>query len=311
MKVLFISSGNSGQISPIVKAQAESLLSIGIEVDYFLIQGKGLWGYLKNIPSLRNYARKNKIDIFHAHYSFCGFVASLASCNPLIVSLMGDDVKGNALSKFCVRFFIRFLWTHTIVKSKEMINSLEIHNASIIPNGVNLNQFTPKNHTISKEKLGWELNKIHVLFAANPSRWGKNFKLVEESFNSIHSENIRLHTLINVDFKQMNEIYNASDIILLSSYSEGSPNVIKEAMACNKIIVSTEVGDVKEIFGNTPGTFLSGFEINEYKNTILKALDFHAKQKFTTGRDRIIELKIDSLSIAKRIESNYKLFLKK
>jgi glycosyltransferase involved in cell wall biosynthesis len=311
LKVLFISSGNSGQISPIVKAQGISLKEIGIEVEYYLIQGKGIWGYLKNIPSLRRYSKMKNIDVFHAHYSFCGFAAALAGCNPLIVSLMGSDAKGNFLFKFCIKFFMRFFWSHTIVKSQDMIDSLGIKNASIIPNGVDLNQFKPDEKNLCREKLGWELNKTHLLFAANPTRWVKNFNLVEKAFNSINDKNIELHTLVDVDFGKMNDIYNASDIVLLSSYWEGSPNVIKEAMACNKIIVCTEVGDVKEVFGKTPGTFLSGFETIEFRDAMHQAIDFHSNQLSGRGRDRIKELKIDSINIAKKIQIDYQRILKK
>ena len=79
MKVLFVSSGNSDiGISPLIKAQGDSLESLGIKVDYFLINGKGLVGYLKNIPRLKSILKKYNYDIVHAHFSLSGMVASLA-----------------------------------------------------------------------------------------------------------------------------------------------------------------------------------------------------------------------------------------
>ena len=40
--------------------------------------------------------------------------------------------------------------------------------------------------------------------------------------------------------------YNAADVLLLTSFHEGSNNSLKEAMACNLPIVSVDVGDSKE-----------------------------------------------------------------
>ena len=61
MKVLFVSSGNNKfGISPIIKSQGLSLEKEGVEVEYFTINGKGFGGYIKSIPRLRKYVKKNK-----------------------------------------------------------------------------------------------------------------------------------------------------------------------------------------------------------------------------------------------------------
>ncbi len=80
---------------------------------------------------------------------------------------------------------------------------------------------------------------------------------------------------------------NASDVILLSSLWEGSSNVIKEDMACNKPIVSTNVGDVKWLFGNEPGHFIAGFDAEEYANQLSLALNFAQTHGETQGITRI------------------------
>ena len=109
MKVLFVGSGNHGKISPILKSQGDSLASDGAEIDYFLIKGKGLKGYLRQMKPLKRYVKKNRFDVIHAHYSMSAFAVSLANVRPVVVSLMGSDVKATRLYKMLIRFFACFV----------------------------------------------------------------------------------------------------------------------------------------------------------------------------------------------------------
>ena len=103
MKVLFVSSGNSGKIDPIASSQTQMLVSAGIHVDNFLIVGKGFKGYLRNIPKLKSHIKNNNYDVVHAHYSLTAFVAALAGAKPLVVSLMGSDVHTNKLNNLIIK----------------------------------------------------------------------------------------------------------------------------------------------------------------------------------------------------------------
>lgn len=306
MKILFISSGNSGAISPIVKAQSESLIEKGVAIDYFLIHGKGIKGYFKSIFKLRKFLKNNKYDLFHAHYSLTAFVASLAGCKPLIVSLMGSDVKKNNTIKPIIKFFSKYIWKKTIVKSDDMKTSLGIKNVKVIPNGVNLSIFHPIDKNEAQKNLNWDNNKIHLLFAANPNRLVKNFSLVKSVFNELNDANIELHTLENVPFNLMNTYYNASDAILLSSLWEGSPNVIKESLACNKPLLSTDVGDVKLNFEQVNGVFISTHNQIDYLNNLQKLINFVKEKKESNGRTKIKELNLDAESIASQLLEIYR-----
>ena len=121
MKILFVASGNSiSGISPIVKAQADSLIKQGMELYFFTIRDKGIKGYLSYLQPLKKRINQLKPDIIHAHYSLTAFVTSLASKKPIIVSLMGSDVKSANKYKPLIRLFSNYVWGVTIVKSRDM-----------------------------------------------------------------------------------------------------------------------------------------------------------------------------------------------
>ena len=304
MKVLFISSGNTKSIiSPIVKNQGKSLQKAELNVDYFTIKGESLKGYLRNIKTLQRFIKNKKYDIYHAHYSLSGITASLAGAKPLVVSLMGSDVKEYWWSRLLIRLFKLLFWSACIVKTKDMADNLKIKNLQIIPNGVNLRHFVPIEHNYACEKLGWIPDKKHLLFPANPDRPEKNVQLLNNCLAFIKWENIiELHFFKDIPHNQTNLFYNATDLVVLTSLWEGSPNAIKEAMACNCPIVTTDVGDVRWIFGNTEGCYITSYNPKAVAEAIQQALHFG---KRTTGRAQIKQLGLDSESVANKIIAVY------
>lgn len=303
MKVLFISSGNfKSGISPITYNQGESLKGQGVIIEYYTLKGKGLKGYLSNVMPLRKKLKGKTYNVVHAHYSLSAFVATLAGAKPLVVSLMGSDVKAMSFFKIWIKFFVKLVWSATIVKSQDMNESLGLQKVNVIPNGVNFNRFKPLDKKDCQEQLGWNNTKINVLFAANPERLEKNYKLAKEAISIIDDTNIVVHFLKDVPNTDMPLYYNAADVVLLTSLSEGSPNVIKEAMACNRPIVATNVGDVKEVLGKTEGCYLTSFDAKELADTIKKNIVYN---KRTKGRERIKALGLDSETIANRIIAIY------
>src|SRR5213076_2028526 len=50
---------------------------------------------------------------------------------------------------------------------------------------------------------------------------------------------------------------SAADALVLTSFTEGSPNVVKEAMACELPIVATPAGDVPERLQGVPGCYVA------------------------------------------------------
>lgn len=302
LKVLFIASGNHGAISPVVGNQAEALMSEGVEIEWYLLKGKGIKGYLKNVKPLRKYLKEHKYDAIHAHYSLSAFVASLAGAKPLVVSLMGSDVKAAGWYKFIIRLFAAFRgWISIIVKSNDMYRSLGIKRAIIIPNGVNMERFLPMSKSDCQKRLGWDASKTHILFPANASRPEKDYALAEAAVALI--PNMELHAFENTPNAETPYWYNAADVVLMTSKWEGSPNAIKEAMACSRPIVATNVGDIAERTSGAEGCFVAqSRDPQELASLIEKTLAFHV----TKGRERIIADQLDCHIINQKLIELYR-----
>lgn len=304
--VLFVSSGNVKKfgISPIVINQGESLKKNGIEVIYYGIKGKGLVNYFKNIKALKHFIKERNIDIIHAHYSLSGFVATFASRNKtLIVSLMGSDSKAGFFFNVLIKFFYAFFWDKTIVKSLNIKTDLSLNNAVIIPNGVDFELFKPMAKEVAIQKVAFSSNKKYVVFIADPQRKEKNLSLAEESIAILKQKmDVELFVVFGDNGITNSEIpyyLNAADALILTSLHEGSPNVVKEAMACNCPVVSTDVGDVKNVIATTDGCFVTTFDSEDIASKLFKAIT-HGR---TQGRKNIEFL--DSNVIAKKLLDIY------
>lgn len=303
MRVLFVCSGNSG-ISPIIEAQAKSLREAGLQLEISPIIGKGFWGYLRSLPGIRGQIKRFDPEIIHAHYSFCGIVASLATKKPVITSLMGSDVKSSGLWRIIIRFFVRYVWNITIVKSEDMKKSLDLKTSKIhvIPNGVDLNLFKPMDKIKSREKLGWDLDKRIVLFAANPKRPEKNYNLAKAAIDVLDRKDVELKVVYDVAHECMPMFMNAANTLLLTSLWEGSPNVVKEAMACNLPVVSSDVGDVRWLFGSKYSNAICPRDPSIIAHKLKSVL---GSQESVCYRELLIKLKLDSLSVSEEILKLY------
>lgn len=310
MKVLFVCSGNkSNEPGVVVSNQAQSLQAEGIGIDYFLIGQKGIKGYIKHISLLRQYLKENPYDVVHAH-GISSIVATLARAKPLVVSLLGSELNESKLLRKGLRFFAKSKWDHTIVKSEDMVKKLGIKNhrsLSVLPNGVNAEVYKPISEAEENDKFNIsKSSKQRVLWLADPSRKSKNFPLALKAIKSLDESKVELLQVHNIPAEQVPYYINSSDVVLLTSLWEGSPNIVKEAMACNKPIVATKVGDVEWLFGNKPGHFITSFEPQDVADKIAEALVFAEQYGQTNGRNRLIELQLDSQTIAQRIIEVYK-----
>lgn len=307
MKILFISGGRLSDTSPLVKNQGESLIKKGVDVDFFVVDGRGIFGYLKAIPRLRKKIKEGGYDIVHAHYSFSAFAASLAGSFPLVVSLMGSDTYMSTFWRWCAHVFYYIRWNATIVKTRQMEDMLRMSKLHVIPNGVNMERFTLMEKNKAREKIKYFSEKKLILFIADPRRSEKNFSLAKQVVDALNNPDIELMAVYNVSNELIPCYLNAADALLLTSKWEGSVNVVKEALACNLPIVSTDVGDVKLNISGVDGCYVCEQDVKDLAEKLNLALSFGQR---TNGRQRIVELGLDSDTTADKLIEVYKTLLK-
>ena len=214
MKVLFVASGNKavGSVSAFVQSQYDSLDEEGLEMILFPVVGHGFWGYVKHVFELRKLVRKERPDIVHAHYSVCGYLASLASCglkSKVVVSILGSFPRKSRKLEL-VSWCIDKVWDATIVKSERTRSQLD-RDLPVIPNGVNIEQFNVIDQNEARVKVGFDVVKKYVIFVVCYSvivYIAFSFKYSHAKHNlKIYFNNLKLLGTLYVKEKENEEDY--------------------------------------------------------------------------------------------------------
>ncbi len=309
MKILYVCSGNfegtfeNSQV--FIFEMIKFLEKFDIQYDIYLVKGKGLIGYLKALFGYWKKLLEKKYDVVHGIYVLRSFLACLRLNVPVITTFIGSDIN-NKKSRNFSRIAYRLSYQSIFVNDKLATKLNAKYNFSVIPFGVNTKIFRPIPQGKARKQLGYKKGEKIIVFSSSFNRPEKNFELAKRALNMINYNGEVLELGKNYSREKLNLIFNAVDLLLLTSLHEGSPQVIKEAMACNCPIVATNVGDIKELIGGTDGCFITSFESDNVAESIKKAIEF---PKRTTGRAKIGHL--DNEIIAKEIFDIYTKVAKK
>lgn len=244
------------------RAQVDSLADLGVAGETLSVpgttegtgsgEGRSPVDYLRFFPRVRR-AVSSDYHLVHANFGLTAPHALAQRELPVVLSLWGTDVFGpyGWVGKVCAP-----LCDAVVVMSEQMGEELPC-DYTVIPHGVDFDRFEPVPKTEARAALGWSDRVHQVLFPAPTDRPEKDFPRAERIVDRTREElddPVRLQTPDgDVPHRQMPTVLNASDALLLTSRHEGSPNVVKEALACNLPVVSTDVGDVADrIDGVTP-----------------------------------------------------------
>lgn len=299
VKVLVVCSKNSGRIAPFIMEQVEALGKIGVVTEYFTVEQKGMMGYLRSRKLMLQKIKSFQPDLIHAHYGMSGLLANLQRKIPVVVTYHGSDINNNKAFKFS-RLSILLSKYNIFVSQANVQKSKVKKNYALIPCGVETAIFKPMEQDGAGQQFQFKKDKQYALFAASFQNRVKNSALAIEAVQNI--PNLELLELKGYTRQEVAVLMNAVDVCLMTSFTEGSPQFIKEAMACNCPIVSVDVGDVAEVIADTQGCYVSSHDVNQLTENLRAVLQHNQRTK---GRERIVELALDSESVARRIVEVY------
>lgn len=303
MKVLNVTNmyptANRPAFGGFVRAQIDSLATLGVESELYVIDGSAsVANYARALVDVRRLATEERFDLVHAHFGLSGFVSVQQHRRPVLVTFCGSDllgipdrrgrptIKGKiqvALSRYAARRAAR-----VVVKSGRLGEALRSASSyQVIPSGVDTDIFRPLDQVSSRRALGMDRERPRILFAADVGLAVKRYPLARAAIEEVKVRwpDVELVQMSGRSQQELAMAMNACQCLLLTSFHEGSPNVVKEAMACNLPVVSTRVGDVEELFEGRPGHWVSAPD----SSAIAQSLEQAMRWGRTSARDRITE----------------------
>ena len=314
---------------PFVTEQGESLRQLGHTIEYFAVKGY----YLFAVRELKQKIRAFQPDIIHAHYGLSAVTAELQSMVPVVTTFHNGETLNKGVNLFTSLFSLRA--KHVVYVAQHIYDLVYFKHKkySIIPCGVNMEDCVVMNQKEAREQLGFEKGVKYILFGGGFDNLRKNYAILRDAVERIEQQpwipvegGERCGNIVCLEMKGLSRAecvlrMNACDLFALPSHSEGSPQALKEAMACNCPIIATDMADVKHLLGDLSGHYMlrnprptherwdaDEHSLDEMVVLLKQALAFSGR---TNGRERIIEMGLSNEQVAKRLESIYENVLAK
>ena len=308
MRILVVASFNKGRYAPFIVEQADALKAMGGEVDFFGLQGKGAKGYLSNYSALKRKIKDFQPDVVHAHYGLSGLLACLQRKVPVVVTYHGSDINDPKALRFSKKAMRLSAW-NVFVSSKTLNIAHPQKKYTLLPCGIDMSETQQTEKVDARRLMGLADNKHYVLFTGAFDNEVKNAPLARNTVELLGDDAMELMELKGYSREEVTRLMCAADAILMTSFTEGSPQVIKEALACGCPIVSVDVGDVKERTAGVDGCFVAETrEPQELASLLQKALAFEGKTK---GREQLVADGLDNRSVAERLMEIYETVCRK
>lgn len=319
MKILIIASDKGGHFAPFIEEQIAALQEIGVHVVRYAVTGKGILGYLRELPTLKRMIRAEQPDVVHAHFGLCGVLANLQRIVPVVTTYHGSDINVPKILRFS-KIAMRLSAWNIFVSQRNLDIAFRLsplafrlkRRSTLIPCGVNLTDDQLTSREAARKALGIGLDEKIILFAGAFDNAVKDADLAKAAIHasslSPFASRLVLQELRGFSRAEVNCWMCAANALLMTSKTEGSPQVVKEAMACGCPIVSVDVGDVAERIEEVEGCYVVPTrDPKDIANALQKAIEFEGR---TNGREKIISMGLSNEDVAEKLVTIYKEVLK-
>ena len=281
MKILHIVPVNSqGELPTFLQHQIESLNTYGVDSEIVRFRGSNIrftspTSSFASVLRLVKLVNRADADLIHAHWgSVLGFIVSLARNPriPFLLTLRGSDVN-RVPTERAMLYRVRRWFTkiaakradHVIYVSANLIRpehrtSMKF---SVIPDGTPIRIFSPLPKDQARTLLGWDQKSRYIIFHCGNRPLEKNLRLANEVIHLLQQKIDGLNFIVfesNLTQEELATNYSAADLLLFTSHAEGSPNTVREAIACGCPVVSVAVGDVHKWIGMSGTGAICGYD---------------------------------------------------
>ena len=322
LRVLMITSEwptDSAHTAHFVSRQFRFLRAAGVDVDVFPFRGnKHPLRYLAAWARLRIQMWVRRYDLVHAQFGQSGVLA-LPTHLPLVVTFRGSDVFGilgrdgrptlaGRLLQWLSRCVARRADAAILVSEHLKQYLSDAGRTHIVPSGLDLRLFRRIPRDEARGFLGWPTGGRRILFVGDPADPRKRYDLARQAVDLLN-RTVAAELVVGwrVPHDEMPFYMNACDALIFTSRQEGSPNAVKEALACDLPVVAVPVADVPMRLRGIPGCEVCA---NEAPETIAAALERTLQRdERLRGRGREAACQLDERLLTERVIDIYRLAL--
>ena len=279
-------------------SKVKPLHELGRSICKSLHLNKAQYHFLKKerkyyTKKLSNFVKKNEIDIIES-FVFDGYSAFWDNSIPLVLRFHGSRgfwnyflgrKKENLLIKLEKKSLVNTKYIIAVSQfSKMVINKIyNLKNVKVIYNGIDTSKFKKLKKkektsqsifyygTLSEAKgvnvLCEVFNKINNIYPKSTLHIiGRGKKYKEYLLNNVLNDKTKVNTFFydNIQNKDIPKILQSADICIFPSKNETFGLTVVEAMACEKVVITSNIGSFNEIINNNKNGFIS----NSYKDYI-------------------------------------------